>query len=314
MTMVAGTFLLAATTGHVMQSVNPSSSAVTPRIYDGEALPTIASQPDAAPRVQLSSMTVLHNPPAQLIAQDTGVGAIPEMPLGDSGGFAQSGSTACKDASLDLSLVPPGAVSVSLNADCARNAVLGIQDGSLKIAAHANAEGNWEGLLPAMQVNNKISVNANGGPVASAHISTPEVNKLNRVIFSTQSGSEMHLNIYEKGAGFDGSGHISAATPRTPDTPLGGYMMRYEGPENTQIEIYTAPAALSPVRLQVETEVTLANCGKTVTGSVSRVMAGKAQPVNPIEIDMPSCDALGQFIIFPLTDLQDTRSKHMAQK
>ncbi|WP_417806236.1 hypothetical protein [Thioclava sp.] len=313
-TMVAGTFLLAAATGHVMQSVNPESSVVKPRIFAGNTLPTIAARPDETPRVQLSNMTVLHNPPPQRIAQDTGVGAIPQMPANGNGGFAQNRTSSCKDASLDLSLVPPGAVSVALSADCARNSALDIEDGSLKIAARSDSEGNWQGLLPAMQVENKISVNAKGAPIATAHLSTPEVSKLDRVIFSARRGSEMHLNIYEKGAGFDGSGHISVATPRTPDTPLGGYMMRYNGPNDTQIEVYTAPITLSPVRMQIEAEVTLANCGKTVTGSVRRVMAGEDQPVNPIEIDMPSCEALGQFIVFPLSDLQDARSQEMAQK
>ncbi|KEO52287.1 hypothetical protein [Thioclava indica] len=313
-TMVAGTFLLAAATGHVMQSVNPESLVVTPRIFANNASPTIAARPNETPRLQLSRMTVLHNPPTQHIAQDTGVGAIPQMPANGTGGFVQSKTTSCKDASLDLSLVPPGALSVALSADCARNTALDIQDGSLKIAAHSDAEGNWQGLLPAMQVENKISVNAKGAMVASAHLSTPEITKLDRVIFSAQSGSEMHLNIYEKGAGFDGSGHISVATPRTPDTPLGGYMMRYDGPNDTQIEVYTAPTTLSPVRMQIETEVTLANCGKTVSGSVRRVLAGEDKPLNPIEIDMPSCEALGQFVVFPLPNLQDGRSRKMTQK
>ncbi|MBN2739401.1 MAG: hypothetical protein JXR35_00725 [Rhodobacteraceae bacterium] len=313
-TMVAGTFLLAAATGHVMQSVNPDSSVVTPRIFAGNTMPSIPATPAETPRVQLSKMTVLYNPPTQRIAQDIGVGMIPQMPVVEESGFARTKTTSCKDASLDLSLVPPGAVSVALSADCARNAALDIQDGSLKIAAHSDADGNWQGLLPAMQVESNISVNARGAPVASASLPTPEVSKLDRVIFSAQSGYGMHLNIYEKGAGFDGSGHISAATPRTPDTPLGGYMMRYKGPNDSEIEVYTAPVALSPVRMQIETEVTLANCGKTVTGSVRRVMAGKDQPASPVEIDMPGCEALGQFVVFPLSDLQDARTHEITQK
>ncbi|MEX1661178.1 hypothetical protein AB4874_05875 [Thioclava sp. 15-R06ZXC-3] len=313
-TLVAGTFLLAAATGHVMQSVSPDFSAFSPPNPTSGAMVTGLSLPTPQPRVQLSGMTVLHNPPTHRIAQDTGVGAIPEMPAATDSGFVHLQSTACKDASLDLSLVPPGAVSVALTAGCARNDTLNIHEGTLYIAAQADAEGNWQGLLPAMQAKNTISVHNTSGPVASGTISAPEFAKLDRVIFSADAGSEMHLNIYEKGAGFDGAGHVSVATPRTPDTPMGGFMMHYQGPKNSQIEVYTAPATLTPVRMQIETEVTPKNCNKTITGSIRRVIAGKSQAAVPIAIEMPDCEAMGQFVVLPLSDFQDARSKQLAQK
>ena len=311
--IVAGTFLLAAATGHVMQSVSPdlSEDMAGPA---GGVLTTTVAPPKAAMRVQLTSLTVLHNPPAQTIAPDLGVGTIPRMPEATEAGFSQPAQTGCDGAALDLGLVPPGAISVSLTAGCARNSTLKVQDSSLQISAQTDAEGNWQGIVPAMQEQNSIVVHGATGPLASGSITAPEVGTLNRVVLSTKNTSGLHLNIYERSAGFGDSGHISVATPRTPDTPLGGYMMQYQGPDDTDIEVYTAPASLSPIRLQIEAEVTPGNCGKTVTGAVRRILANSSKPAEPIRIDMPSCEALGQLVIFPLPDLQNADRGRMVQK
>ncbi len=74
--MIGATFLLAAATGHVMQSVGPRPQLGASLVASSVSRETWRNrvEPREEPRVQLISKTVLRNPPVYHFATDPGVG------------------------------------------------------------------------------------------------------------------------------------------------------------------------------------------------------------------------------------------------
>ncbi|KEO54522.1 hypothetical protein [Thioclava pacifica] len=331
--MIGATFLLAAATGHVMQTVGPSPALDTE--YISPMMPIADWQERIAPRlpkpmlkppiarVQLISQTVLRNPPSRDIARDTGVGAIPAMASAAGDGFAstrmstqidrsEGSSTAspksddtaalpdCAPAQLSADASGAGLLHVSLAAPCLRNAEIVFHDGQLMLDGQTDGRGNWSELLPALEAQAKLTVFAHGERIAQKSLAVSGLERINRVILISAQGDGMHLNAYENGAGFDDAGHVSIATPRTYDTPKGGYMTQFETEDGKRVEIYTAPSNLTDVELELEIALNEESCGKTVSGSVWNVVGGKAQPTMPLEIALPNCPANGGAIVLSL--------------
>ncbi|KEP70483.1 hypothetical protein DL1_17900 [Thioclava dalianensis] len=315
LTLIGATFFLAAATGHVMQSVTPSpeQAGLSPARDVGMAS-TAKPTPPKTPRTQLASMTVLRNPTSKVIAQDTGVEMIPQMPDESQHSFTALSTSQCPDATLHLDVTPAGSVSAALSASCAGGANIKVSDGILTLTAMADQDGNWQALLPALTARTEVSVQFQQAQIATQTIDTPSATKLDRVILTADSASSMHLDIHEMAPGEEGSGDISAEMPRNPDDTIGGYLMSYAGPEGSQIELYTAPSSVTQARLQIEAEVTPDNCGTTATGTLQRFDAGVPGPTQPVSIDMPSCEAVGQSVVLPLPDLHAEALQRIAQK
>ena len=315
LTLIGATFFLAAATGHVMQSVTPSPEQASLSLARDAGTGSKAKQATPkTPRIQLASMTVLRNPTAKPIAKDTGVEMIPQMPDDSRKSFKNLSASQCSDATLHLDVIPPGSISAALSASCAGGANIKVTDGALTLSAMADQDGNWQALLPALSARTEVSVHFQQAQIATQTIDTPSATTFDRVILSAHKASSMHLDIHETAPGEDGSGHISAEMPRSPDDPVGGYLMSYAGPEGSQIELYTAPSSVTQARLQIEAQVTPDNCGTTATGTVQRFDAGVAGPAQSVSIDMPSCEAVGQFVVLPLPDLRSNALQRIAQK
>ncbi|MBD3803371.1 MAG: hypothetical protein IE919_09020 [Thioclava sp.] len=332
--MIGATFLLAAATGHVMQTVGPSPALDTD--YIAPMMPIADWQDRIAPRlpkpmlkppiarVQLISQTVLRNPPSRNIVRDTGVGMIPTMasamgdgfamprtlpqmnapesPASPAPGFAEKGASLpdCSPAQLSADASGAGLLRVTLTAPCQRNSEIVLHDGKLMLEGRTDGRGNWSEMLPVLDAQAELTVFAHGERIARKSVSVAGIDRVNRAILISAQGDEMHLNAYENGAGFDEAGHVSIATPRTYDTPKGGYMAQFQTVDGKQVEIYTAPSDLTEVGLELDIALNEDNCGKTVTGSVWNVVGGRAHPETPLEIDLPSCPADGGAVVLSL--------------
>ncbi|KFE35057.1 hypothetical protein [Thioclava atlantica] len=311
--MIGATFFLAAATGHVMQSVGPTPPP------KGELAGLLrvraeveAPKPLATPvRVQLINKTYLTNPPAPNIASDRGVGAIPVAEEGSADRFllaamttkpmpSASPSATCAPADLSASSVGAGRVLLSVSAPCQSDTTLSVHAGSLKIRAKTDAAGQWSSVLPAFSRDLEISIRAQGREIAHEAVTVSGVDKVNRTILETAAAGGLNLNVYENGTAPAAASPVNITAPRTPDTPLGGYMLSYLTDDDQRLEIYTAPASLGDLQLEVQASVRPDTCGTEQKGRIWNVTGGIAQSATPVTLALPDCPADGGLMMLPL--------------
>ena len=66
-------------------------------------------------------------------------------------------------------------------------------------------------------------------------------------------------------------------------------------------QVYTFPSAMAEesgnVELSVEIEVTNSNCGLEIEAQALQVKAGAQPKVQTLDLTMPDCDAVGDFLV-----------------
>ncbi|OWY08308.1 hypothetical protein B6V74_14260 [Thioclava sp. F42-5] len=309
--MIGATFLLAAATGHVMQSVGPRpqlGASLVASSVGSETWEKRAAPPREEPKVRLISKTVLRNPPVYHFAADPGVGIVPATVRTSGDQFnaplpqpmpLKTGATDCDNPVLSVSPVGDGLTKLELNAPCHPDTNLAIRDESLSIAGQTDASGVFEAVLPLLAPTTSLQVTADGAMIAQLEAGASGLDKINRAIWVTKAESPLHLNAYENGAQFDDAGHLDATKPRSPDTSLGGYMQSFTAADGKRIEIYTAPKTLTDLRLQLEASFSPEDCGKSVGGRLMR-MHGTGTAAMPITLDLPACPSDGGTVVLPL--------------
>lgn len=305
--IVAATFLLAAATGHVMQTAQaPAPDAPGSAPLPGAAAQVAAAQSSpgplpippaaqAAPQpIRVTGLTIaevaaLPQLPARPMAADapaTGP-ALPADPT--ETGFADA---ACAPGRLSLAPAPRALVAVAIEAPCAAGARVTLRQAAMDFAARLDAGGRWNGLLPALAPQVALDVLLPDGVTLSASQPVPGTEALNRVIVLWSGAAAVQLNAYEYGSDHGGAGHIFAGAPRTPDTPLGGYLLAYgDGAEGPHAEVYSAPATMTDIRFDLEAPLSEASCGRDLDAQVVHLRAGQMEPPVTLRLAMPDCGA-----------------------
>ncbi|MAQ36328.1 MAG: hypothetical protein CMO21_03745 [Thioclava sp.] len=308
--MIGATFLLAAATGHVMQSVGPRPQLGASLVASSVSRETWRNrvEPREEPRVQLISKTVLRNPPVYHFATDPGVGIVPATVRTSGDQFTSSlpqpmplktGAADCGHAVLSVTPAGDGLTKLELSAPCHPDTKLAIRDASLSIAGQTDKSGAFSAILPLLAPMTSLEVTTDGSTIAQVEAAASGLDKINRAIWVTDAQSPLHLNAYENGAQFDDAGHLDVTKPRTPDTSLGGYMQSFTSADGKRIEIYTAPKTLTALKLQLEATLSFEDCGKSVGGRLMR-MHGTGTAAMPITLDLPACPSDGGTVVLPL--------------
>lgn len=295
--IVAATFLLAAATGHVMQTAQEPMPAPAP-LRGASLLPQPDVALEAGPQIEVIRTAVTGLTISEVAALPTTTPRplaaemlIPPAAQPNEPPVARFGA-ACAPAGLTLTPAAQGLISVSVAAPCVPNAKVVLTQGELTFAVRLDADGNWSGLVPALGDDVTISARLSASEVLSARQTVEAGEAVNRVILLWSGQAAVHLNAYEYGAEYEGAGHIRAATPRTPDTPLGGYMMVYgDGAGGPSAEVYSAPAAMTNLRIDLEAPVTAQSCGRDLQARVLRVHGGVVDTAVPVSFAMPDCPA-----------------------
>lgn len=303
--MVGATFLLAAATGHVMQNTSGDVSLgadvavhrggdATPLVRPGA---TTAAVPVTGARI--SNVAELPQLPLRRMVPDQGAPLVPhEQPV--TTGFA----SACAPADLTLSAAPQASILVDLHAPCNAGQLIEVRHQGLRFTASLDAQGDWQGLLPALASQAAVTALLPDGAQVGASVAVPGLDAFNRIVLSWQGPGDMHLNVFEYGAEFGGAGHISADTPRSPDTPLGGYMLAFGSQaDGAKSEVYSAPATMTDLRLELDAPVGVHSCGRDLSGSLQRSLATTLEAPTPLVLSLPECgDAVGD-VVMALPDL-----------
>lgn len=281
--IVAATFLLAAATGHVMQTAQGPVPGADP----AEGLPAPLTAAGATVTgLTISEVAALPQLPARPLSPE----ALRAEPAAPAEPAVQGFQPTCAPASLSLDPMPRALVSVALSAPCDPGATVTLRQGAMDFAARLDAAGRWSGVIPALGPAVSVATTLPAGEELTAQKAVAGTDLVDRVILLWSGPAEVHLNAYEYGSDYGGAGHIFAAAPRTPDTPLGGYMLAYgDGAEGPHAEVYSAPAAMTDIRFDLEAPVTAASCGHDVQAQVLRVRAGQIEAPVPVNFAMPDC-------------------------
>lgn len=293
---VAATFLLAAATGHLMQK----DSAPAERV---ELAATGTGHPSLA---LITAIGVLADAPP--------MPALPlRKPVADPG-IERAASAAdvvyddygrsCAAPTLTLIPGPAATLGVVLAAPCFPDATVTLRHDALIFAIRTDAEGRFAGTLPALTREARLEALLPGTEWVAATASVQGLDVVNRVVLLS-TAPNMHLNAFEYGAEFGSIGHVRADAPRAPDTGLGGYLTLLGDPLAVPprlAQVYTAPASLSDVTLELDADVTAETCTHDLHATMLRVLAGRAEAGGPqaLSVAMPDCDGVEGAVLLPL--------------
>ena len=314
--MVATTFLLAAATGHLMQNsdslgqrgqIAPAPVDMVTVAHPSAKLEHLArfdpDQPGAALSVGLGKEF-------PIIAARNMVDTFKTVALDLDEGAAVSGFSgvdgSCAAARLVVEPAPHALLSVSVNAPCHPLQSAVVSHGPLRFTVTTDANGAWSGLMPAWAREARVDLQLHGSAGLSAEAVVEGIERVNRVALSWRGDADLHLNAYEYGSDFDGPGHIHAGAPRTPDTPLGGHMMRFGATvSDYRVEVYSAPADMHDIQFELEAIVDAQTCERDVQAEIISMVEGEVEKTTSVSVAMPGCDDPAGAVLMELPIMSD---------
>ena len=211
----------------------------------------------------------------------------------------------------------PGAmVRLDLKASCFAGQIVTITHQSIVFDEMLGDDGTLSLEVPALEADAEFSVSFENGRSTTASAAVPTIALYDRVLVQGVGETGIQIHAREFGAAYGDAGHVWSGAPR--DASMisngdGGFMTVLGKPgdkDHLVSEVYTYPVAISravgAVDLSIETEVTAKNCGKTVSATAVTVFRGGLPEVSDLSIDVPSCEAVGDFLVLknPLGDLK----------
>lgn len=303
--MVCTTFLLAAATGHVMQN------SAQPNLTDGqETAPQperAAAEPELSP-IHLADATLPRTMLGRPSRHNETTASTPlSLPQEDT--YARSGFAApaqalrCAAPQVETAAGPSASVRLTLTAPCLAGQSVMIRHEDLTLPVRLSESGIWSGLIPAMASAAQLTFDLPDGTELTAQQTVTGLTDLNRYVLRTHSTAKLALHGFEYGSRNGAAGDVNPAAPRTADTPLGGWMAIFASADAAnQVQIYTAPANLSDIRLEVEATVDAISCGKDLTGETQRLLKGAIEPPEMLSLAMPDCGDGDGAVLMKLPD------------
>jgi hypothetical protein len=302
--MVFTTLLLAAATGHVMQSAAPGGTEAPAPEPAAAAQPQPDPQSNPQPEQQLARtaehLPALGLPPMRKPLPAPGMGPLPQDSAHQASGFAPQ---TCAPPQIALEPAASASVRLSLAAPCLAGQTATIHHAGLALPITLSAAGDWSGIIPALLPQARFSVALADGTTLEATQAVTGLADLNRIALVTGARTPVQLHSFEYGSGHGGAGDVNPADPRSPDTPLGGWMAVFaSATAQPQVQIYTAPASMADLRLELEAGVDPASCGKDLTAEAHRLLRGVAEVPAEITLAMPDCNDGDGTVVMQLPD------------
>ena len=224
---------------------------------------------------------------------------------------ASSRDAPSEDAQCDITMTakPMAAalVELDLSAPCLPNERLTMHHNGMMFSDTTDAAGNYAMAVPALAQTAVFIVSFANGDGAVASTSVTDLAEFDRAVVQSEFDSSAGLHALEFGAEYNGAGHIWAnANGEIADAAVGkgGFMMMLGNPavsDAITAQVYTFPTGLAErggdIALSVEIEVTAANCGKDIEAQTLQTVPGAAPKVQALELTMPDCDAVGDFLV-----------------
>lgn len=313
---IGSTFILAASTGYVMQNGDTLTARFLGR-GPVDASVTLPVQPTPPVDQTGAPVTgVLPRPPAE---------AMQPAPLAVTGdlGARMSADTGNAVAPLDqgrpspygLSCVPTmtavetGAamVSLSLSAPCHLGEWATVSHAGLNMTVQVSAAGMLIVDMPALTSPARFAARFTDGDEVSATVDVPDLALFDRMAVQWVGQSGLQLHALEFGAGYRDDGHVWANAPRTAvfaGRARGGFLTRLgdeTAPDPSMAEVYTFPTGKirkdGTVRISIEVEITADNCAREIDAQSLQTFGDGPVSVIDLTLSIPGCDAVGDFLV-----------------
>ena len=315
--LAGATFSVAISIGFLMQTSEPSYAAqipskvkasasvsnLTQTSLDGESedRPSQDDSPSAIPvppQDAVANEALPTQPVILLVSRDVPVGAMP-----------QEESTPLLNCKPSLTAEPGAAamVNLTLSAPCLSGDRVTIHHSGLKFTEIVGDEGNLDVTVPAMSEKAVFVVAFTNGDGAVAQTNVDSLTFYDRVAVQWKGQSGIELHAREFGADYGSDGHVWRGGPRDVSAVAGGaggfltQLGNSDASEPLMAEVYTFPSGTAQtegqVLLSLEAEVTEANCNTAVSAQTMEVRADGELRVHDMEMNIPDCDATGEFLV-----------------
>lgn len=314
--LVAGTISTAAAIGLFMQSGSPleASAVAEPR---EKLVANDLDQPMDIPRInamlgrsdadqEIPAMPAERYAEAALPAQPIVLTVASEQPLS---AMPKEETVPILGCDIDVQATPAVAAMVNLavRASCLPNERVTVAHAGLTFTEILDAEGNLEISVPAMDANAVFDVSFPNGYTSSASVDVSSLQFYDRVAVQWVGETGLQIHALEFGAFYGDEGHVWFGNDRDLTAVIGGrggFLLRL-GDGFSEVshmaDVYTFPtvnaAASGDVALTVEAEVNGANCGRVVSATTLQVQPGKAPIKKSLNLEIPSCEASGDFLV-----------------
>lgn len=220
------------------------------------------------------------------------------------------------DMTLTADAVPGALVRLALDAPCALNERLVVHHNGLMFTQATDDTGNLSIVVPALAEDAVFILAFANGDGAVTTVNVPDLERYERVAVQWRGTAGFELHAREFGAGYGDDGHVwSGAATDLAGMQAGenGYLMRL-GSEAVAdplvAEVYSFATSMAArdgvIALSVEAEVTADNCGRSVEAQSFEVFATAEMKTRDLTLDVPSCDAIGDFLVLNnlITDMK----------
>lgn len=327
--MVAGTFFLAAATGHVMQNAD----AINARLHGTAPI----AQPEGLVQASLISAST-ETRQAAATAPEQGAAVIaaavgralpdfPDLPAVDPEPLPthtwlaarlgevtsdtvrpetmadrdyDSFGLVCAEPALSLVHLEPALLGLALTDPCHPGELVRISHAGMSFTGMTDDQGGYTATIPALAATGEVSVHLDSGRDLTAARLVPDLGSVARIALATRGPTGLHLSALLKGAEFGGPGHIHPENPGLPTLGLGGFLTRLGDPTLAQpvlAEVFTAPASKSDSQIEIVATVEAGNCGHDVLGTTFSQNGTVLPTTGAISFAMPDCDALGEVLV-----------------
>ncbi len=318
--MVCGTSALALGAGHFMQSADanePGSVVRAPQTPVPDAVQQTASKgPIEVTSVEMTSAGPTAPEEALALAKmpSTPDGTVQLAALSDTPAVITdalptevAAPTLACDYTLTADTAPGAMVALFLGAPCARDQRFTLHHNGLMFTQVTDGDGHASMMVPALAKSAVFIAAFPNGDGAVANTVVEGLDDYQRVAVQWQGNSGVQLHAFEFGAEMGSEGHVWAAARRDVAAAAEGGrgFMTVLGdatqPEALIAEIYSFPSRTSEhngaVALQVEAEVTQANCARDIEAQALQMQPGGALNVQELTLAIPECEAVGDFLV-----------------
>lgn len=309
--VLGSSVLLAAGSGYIMQNSDslgqrPDLAAVVAPVRMDEIRNI---QPVAS--IAATSRSVLPDGPLMLpiiavrdVSETRASPTMPPVENSEPGGFEVARAPSCEASALVLTQAAYGLFRAEVMAPCHPQEVVRVSSGALEFDILTDAGGQWAGMVPAYAQRVEIKAHFVDGESSEATLRLEAPPAFKTVVLNWTGADALRLNAFEYGAGVGGAGHVSLAAPRTPDTPLGGYILTLgDVAGGAMAEVYIAPQGLDDIQFDLEALVTDQSCGADLEGRMIRQNGATDADVTAFSFAMPECDAVGTSLLMALPEL-----------
>ena len=325
--MVAGTFFLAAATGHMMQSGLLAGSGLGSGGQDGVVgeltqasltsadgsgnVTTVVSGSDLAAMgrtdpvfPELPKLEPIPLDSGDRFASRTdGIQSDADWPRTAANPEYDNFGQPCTEPKITLSLSAPAMIDVSVSASCHANERIVISHAGLGFAGMTDRKGHYHVVVPAMSAKGAVSAQIGPDLMLAEERMVPDIASVRRFALVQRGQGGLHLNAFIGDSALGNTTDLQPANSGAGLSGSGSFMIllgdgAMDRPMTT--EVISVPSNQPVPRLQVAVDVTDKTCGRDLLGSILRMSPATTPITDGLSLAVPGCDAVGERVVLDL--------------